>query len=176
MEQQVTGNKIRHLSLNEIFAAEKEVAQTSIFSLNVNNEYLGKYKSSGLIISTGTGSTGWLYSAKRFTEINVERALAKLGAYNEPQEVYSNIAVALSEQTVFPPGRPEMYYFVREPVRAKNFDGEGQGFAKNIEFLSELIDGRVNIDGMKSIDISLGDVFKVSVDPKNALRGIKFIV
>jgi hypothetical protein len=36
MEQQVTGLKHHHLSLNEIFAAEKEVAQTSIFSLNVN--------------------------------------------------------------------------------------------------------------------------------------------
>jgi hypothetical protein len=45
---------------------------------------MGKYKSSGIIISTGTGSTGWLYSAKRLTEINVERALCKLGAYNEP--------------------------------------------------------------------------------------------
>jgi hypothetical protein len=50
-----------------------------------------------LIISTGTGSTGWLYSAKRLTEINVQRALAKLGAYDEPEEVYSNIAIALSE-------------------------------------------------------------------------------
>jgi len=87
--------------LNEIFAAEKEVAQVSIFSLNINSDFMGKFKSSGLIISTGTGSTGWLYSAKRLTEINVERALCKLGAYNEPSEVYKNIAVALSEQTVF---------------------------------------------------------------------------
>ena len=37
MEQQVTGITHKHLSLNEIFAAEKEVAQTSIFSLNVDN-------------------------------------------------------------------------------------------------------------------------------------------
>ncbi len=69
----------------------------------MNGDYVGKFKSSGLIISTGTGSTGWLYSAKRFTEINVERALNKLGAYNEPHEVYKNIATALSEQTVFSP-------------------------------------------------------------------------
>lgn len=25
----------------------------------------GKFKSSGIIIATGTGSTGWLYSAKQ---------------------------------------------------------------------------------------------------------------
>jgi NAD+ kinase len=161
----VTGIKHRHLSLNEIFAAEKEVAQTSIFSLNVNKEYIGKFKSSGLIISTGTGSTGWLYSAKRFTEINVERALNKLGAYNEPSEVYKNIAVALSEQTVFAPNQADMYYFVREPIQGKGFQHEGQGFAKQIEFLSELIDGRVNIDGMKGFDIHLGDTFNVTLDP-----------
>jgi len=97
MEHQVTGVKHRHLALNEIFTAEKEVAQTSIYSLNVDDDYIGKFKSSGLIISTGTGSTGWLHSAKRFTEINVERALNKFGAYNEPSEVYHNISVALSE-------------------------------------------------------------------------------
>jgi hypothetical protein len=104
------------------------------------------------------------------------RALEKLGAYNEPQEVYQNIAVALSEQTVFKPGRNEMYFLVREPIAGGNFEPEGLGYAKQIEFLSELIDGRVNIDGMESIDISLGDTFTVTCDPKNALRGIKFIV
>ena len=152
------------------------MAQASIFSLNINKNYLGKFKSSGLIISTGTGSTGWLYSAKRFTEINVQRALTKMGAFDEPEEVYQNIAVALSEQTVFSPSRPEMYFLVRESMKGKHFKSEGGGFASEIEFLSELIDGRVNIDGMKNMDVSMGDVFKVSVDPDFGLKGIKFIV
>lgn len=69
-----------------------------------------------------------------------------------------------------------MYYFVREPCRGKAFKNEGEGYARDMEFLSELIDGSVNIDGMKQIDISLGDVFRVSADPSYALRGIKFIV
>lgn len=69
-----------------------------------------------------------------------------------------------------------MYYFVRETIQGKGFQQEGQGFASNIEFLSELIDGRVNIDGMKGFDVHLGDTFKVQCDQKYALRGIKFIV
>jgi len=28
---------------------------------------MGKFKSSGIIISTGTGSSGWLYSARQIT-------------------------------------------------------------------------------------------------------------
>lgn len=58
-----------------------------------------------------------------------------------------------------------MYFLVREPMKDKRFKSEGQGFATEIQFLSELIDGRVNIDGMKNIDVSMGDVFNVSLDP-----------
>lgn len=66
---------IRRLSLNEIFVAEDKVSKSSIFKLTADKKYLGKFKSSGLLISTGTGSTGWLYSAKRMSEIDVKRAL-----------------------------------------------------------------------------------------------------
>ena len=47
-----------------MFAAEKDVAMTSLYRLIVDEKDLGKFKSSGVIISTGTGSSGWLYSAK----------------------------------------------------------------------------------------------------------------
>lgn len=75
MEEQVTGNKFTQLSLNEIFCAEKNISQTSIYRLKVDNQMRGKFKSSGIIISTGTGSTGWLYSARRITDIDVQRAM-----------------------------------------------------------------------------------------------------
>jgi len=68
------------------------VSQTSVYRLAVDNDYLGKFKSSGLIVSTGTGSTGWLYSAKRFTELDVDRALRVLGAHGEPDQVSNYIA------------------------------------------------------------------------------------
>jgi len=32
---------------------------------------IGRFKSSGIIVSTGTGSSGWLYGAKRVTAQNV---------------------------------------------------------------------------------------------------------
>ena len=68
------------------------MSQTSVFRLNVDDNYIGKFKSSGLLIATGTGSTGWLYSAKRFTELDVRRALGNLGAHGEPEEVAQHIA------------------------------------------------------------------------------------
>lgn len=50
--------------LNEVMTSEQDASQLSNYKLNVDDRELGKFKSSGIIISTGTGSTGWLYSAK----------------------------------------------------------------------------------------------------------------
>jgi len=88
-----------------------------LYRLKVDHEdYLGKFKSSGLLVSTGTGSTGWLYSAKKYSELDVSRALKKLGAHEEPQAVCVHLADHLSKETVFPGDAKKMYYYVREPT------------------------------------------------------------
>ena len=53
--------------LNEIFIAEKDPSKTSSYNLIADGKDLGKFKSSGIMISTGTGSSGWLYGSKRIT-------------------------------------------------------------------------------------------------------------
>ena len=58
--------------LNEAFMAEKNASQTSIYRLKTNGNDIGRFRSSGIIISTGTGSSGWLYGAKRVTTFNVK--------------------------------------------------------------------------------------------------------
>ena len=57
------------LVLNEIFAAEKDVGKISVYTLKIDGHQIegGKIKSSGIIVSTGTGSSGWLLSAKRMS-------------------------------------------------------------------------------------------------------------
>ena len=58
--------------LNELFMAEKNASKTSIYKARADKTDLGRFKSSGIIISTGTGSSGWLYGAKRVTTTNVK--------------------------------------------------------------------------------------------------------
>lgn len=50
---------------------------------------LGKFKSSGILVSTGTGSSGWLYGAKRMTSYNVRDiiTLLKEKALNDPKQL-----------------------------------------------------------------------------------------
>lgn len=173
----MTGAQHRQYSLNEIFCAEENVSQTSIFRLKVDGDSVGKFKSSGLIIATGTGSTGWLYSAKRFTELDVKRALANLGAHDEPEAVAQHISQTLSDKTIFDPSTDSMYYYVREGCRSKgDFVDHAQGYARDLEFTSELISGRISIDGLKLHEISLGDSFRVTSAPEHQLKGVRFIV
>ena len=97
MQNTATKKKYEELCLNEIFIAEKKVSETSIYRMAADRRYVGKFKSSGLIISTGTGSTGWLYSAKRFTSIDVERALAHIGDAKRSQEEYDRLSQILTD-------------------------------------------------------------------------------
>lgn len=60
----MSGTLERKLCLNEVFAAEKDVSCTSMYKLQIDGKDMGKFKSSGILISTGTGSSGWLYSAR----------------------------------------------------------------------------------------------------------------
>mgnify|MGYP001626820213 CR=1 FL=1 len=54
----------RAICLNETLAAEKDVSSASRYTVERDGQDLGLFKSSGIIISTGTGSTGWLYSVR----------------------------------------------------------------------------------------------------------------
>ena len=57
----------RALCLNEVFCAEHDVASASRYCIMKDGIDLGVFKSSGLIVSTGTGSSGWLYAARQLT-------------------------------------------------------------------------------------------------------------
>lgn len=111
-----TGKSIKKsYALNEIFIAERNVGTSSIYRLNADDKFVGKFKSSGFLMCTGTGSTGWLQSAKRTTDGDVIAGLNRLGFSKECQDVVHGIALDLSLKTAFPLDRNELYYYVREP-------------------------------------------------------------
>ena len=59
------------LALNEIFMAEKDASKTTAYSIDADGKDVGRFKSSGVIASTGTGSSGWLYSTRRITQQSI---------------------------------------------------------------------------------------------------------
>ena len=89
IENHVTGESINKLILNELFAAEKDVSTTSMYNLEVDGRNMGRFKSSGVIIATGTGSSGWLYSARQVTYNDIQIVQGVLGV-DELSEYVSN--------------------------------------------------------------------------------------
>jgi len=55
--------------------SEKDISKVSSYSALADDRLIGRFKSSGVIVSTGTGSSGWLYGAKRMTTKNVQDIL-----------------------------------------------------------------------------------------------------
>jgi len=83
------------------------------------------------------------------------------------------MAKKISEKTVFPADSDKMYYFVREGFQETNIS---EGFTQNLILTSEMLNGVVKLDGHNSIDISMGDRFELSIDPKYNLKCMKLII
>lgn len=91
------------------------------------------------------------------------------------EEHYAKI---ISKSTIFPHDEERMYYFIREGYlkEINGFNRHSEGYARNIKYYSELIDGRVYIDGYYTKDIGLGDVFTVDTHPSYRLKCIRFLM
>lgn len=57
-----------------------------------------------------------------------------------------------------------------------SFSRHSEGYARQIKYMSELIEGRVYIDGYYTKDIGLGDVFEVDTHPDYRLKCIRFLL
>lgn len=68
------------LVTNEVFIAEADVASASRYRLRPDGRDLGMFKSSGLIVSTGTGSSGWLLNAKHITSGKIKALVERIGS------------------------------------------------------------------------------------------------
>nr|CAH8870738.1 unnamed protein product [Trichobilharzia regenti] len=63
------------LALNEVFAGESLSACVSVYDISVDGAKSEKQKSSGIVISTGTGSTSWSYQINKIPKPNLMELL-----------------------------------------------------------------------------------------------------
>ena len=66
-----------------------------------------------------------------------------------------------------------MYYHVREPYSGTH---NNEGFAKEMNLKSELMEGQICIDGQAKYDIGCGGSVFIDYKPEYRLKCIKFIV
>lgn len=138
---------------------------------------MGKFKSSGIIVSTGTGSSAWLYSSKQITYQDIQIVQKFIGGEKNTDTAYQQIARLINNKNTFALDSDKIYYFVREgfttdPVQ---YSWRAEGYCKSLKVTSEMIDGSVQIDGYWKYNVGIGDQFYVTCNPEFSLKCIKLI-
>lgn len=138
-----------YLALNEVFIGEMLSARVSHLHLRIDqSELVTKTKSSGLCVSTGTGSTSWLTSMNRLSTNNVKDLMEIIKKRTAPGALDSIDAESVSQEynddLVFAPDDPRLCYSIREQICVgvwPNPKGlESRGFAKQIFVKSRCVD------------------------------------
>ncbi|XP_031630320.1 NAD kinase 2, mitochondrial [Contarinia nasturtii] len=167
-----------YLALNEVFIGETQSARVSHLHLQIDNQnVLNKTKSSGLCVSTGTGSSSWLTSINRLSTQNV-RELLKLIKQNDKNINLNaeDIAEKYNDRIKFNPGDPRMCYSIREQIcvgvwpKPKGF--ESKGYAKNLQIKSRCVDASLVIDGSIAYPFNDGAKVLLEVYPEDALQTV----
>lgn len=132
------------------------------------------FKSSGLIVSTGVGSSGWLYSARQMPSLKIQSLMEVLGSQYQSNERNEETADDLSAQTLFGHDEKRMFFFVREGFSLTQMT---EGFCEDLQVTSEMINGEVIIDGWQQHNLSLGDKFSLTVPGEDkALKSLRLNV
>ncbi|XP_058833659.1 NAD kinase 2, mitochondrial [Topomyia yanbarensis] len=170
-----------YLALNEVFIGEMLSARVSHLHLRVDkSDVVTKTKSSGLCVSTGTGSTSWLTSMNRLSTSNV-RDLINIIKRNSDAAALNGIdPETISEEynrnLVFPADDPRLCYSIREQICIgvwPNPKGlESRDFAKEITVKSRCIDASLVIDGSIAYNFNDGAEALLEVHPEDALLTI----
>ncbi|KAL3317757.1 hypothetical protein Ciccas_003585 [Cichlidogyrus casuarinus] len=142
-KEEVAGTVILPVrALNEVFVGEALSARVSYYEISFNNEPKTKQKSSGLTISTGTGSTSWCFniSGLHYTSLmEVFQILLKCKPQLDSDRDFSSVAFAklvteeYNAHLAFDPGESKMAFTVRDPVRNSIFSADNvRGYAEKL--------------------------------------------
>ncbi|XP_055627542.1 NAD kinase 2, mitochondrial isoform X2 [Toxorhynchites rutilus septentrionalis] len=180
--QHQSGSRILpYLALNEVFIGEMLSARVSHLHLRIDkSDIVTKTKSSGLCVSTGTGSTSWLTSMNRLSTSNVKDLIEIIKRRSNASSLNGIDPEAISEDynknLVFSPDDPRLCYSIREQICVgvwPNPKGlESRGFARQITVKSKCIDASLVIDGSIAYNFNDGAKALLEVHPEDALLTI----
>ncbi|CAI6364344.1 unnamed protein product [Macrosiphum euphorbiae] len=103
------------LALNEVFIGDKMPGRTSEMECIFDGNMPIKIKSSGLCISTGTGSSAWSYALNKISVNEVQKILSHKYCQISKQECIK-IANEYNKNLVYRPDLEYLQYTIREPT------------------------------------------------------------
>ncbi|CAL7946153.1 unnamed protein product [Xylocopa violacea] len=163
------------LALNEVFVAEILSARTSSLLIKVNNE--ANYhvvKSSGLCVSTGTGSTSWYRSINSVSPQVVQEILGFLNEKKQfSREQIDKICTAFNNSLFFDADKLQLCYVVRDMIVNDAWPLSKllphRGFCNKITVKSQCYDGGIVLDGGIAVPFNYGCTAIMETYPEDSL-------
>lgn len=110
-----------------------------------------KYRSSGVLVCTGSGSTAWMKNAHGISNDIVSKILARVNANISPQQA-KLITKEMNESCIYPPDDLRVQYLIREPIDYGESDaGHNQkkhGWSNKVVLKSLGWDASLTLDGL----------------------------
>ncbi|XP_006614914.1 NAD kinase 2, mitochondrial-like isoform X1 [Apis dorsata] len=182
-QNEVSSNlpKVRRLpwlALNEVFIAETLSAKTSSLLISIDDE--NKYhlvKSSGLCITTGTGSTSWYKSINSVNPQIVQEILTLLN--NEKQftnEEIDKICSTFNNSLYFDAEESKLCYVVRDMIVNDLWPVpksiHHRKFCNKLTVRSQCYDASIVLDGGIAIPFNFGATAIMETYPEDSLRSL----
>lgn len=147
--------EIPKFALNDVYVGETSPTRLSYLELKIDDLPLEKQKSSGFLISTGSGSTAWGYHVNALDSYRTEQFLRTLGDAGLINRKLSSMEVIqimnkFNDSFTFDPEERRMKYITREALQNCVFRAVNtQGFANSITVRSLCWNGKIVMDGIQ---------------------------
>ncbi|XP_014235737.1 NAD kinase 2, mitochondrial isoform X1 [Trichogramma pretiosum] len=170
--------RIPWLALNEVFIGESLSARISILHIGANGGKLQKVKSSGMCVSTGTGSTSWYRAINCLNPQVVQDVLSSAGLKDQTNSDIEKICSDFNSKIQFPADELQLSYTIRDmilkPSKPTPEHTFPRGFTKKLTIRSQCYDGGLVIDGGIAIHFNAGTTAVLETLKEDALRNIVF--
>ncbi|CAK9800174.1 NAD kinase 2, mitochondrial [Anthophora plagiata] len=166
------------LALNEVFIAETLCARTSSLLLKFDKEDDYHFvKSSGLCVSTGTGSTSWYKSINSVSPQIVQDILSLV---NEKREFSSkdieNICITFNNSLNYSAEDLRLCYAIRDMIRTDIWPTPKslppRGFCNKLTIRSQCYDAAIVLDGGIAYPFHFGTSAVLEIHPEDSLRAL----
>ncbi|KAK0087241.1 hypothetical protein PV326_005259 [Microctonus aethiopoides] len=171
--------KLPWLALNEIFIGESLSARTSSLEICLDDEkQFRKVKSSGICISTGTGSSSWYKAINSLTSQMVKDILhVAMPTNNYSDEEIDKICCKFNDSLQFSSDDSRMSYVIRDIILNDIWplpkSIKPRAFCNKLVIRSQCYDAGLVFDGGIGVPFNVGTVAVLETHPKDALRTIK---
>lgn len=169
------------LALNEVFIGESVTSRVSLLRLQIDDGQWTHTKSSGLCVTTGTGSTSWHYSINCLRTHSVLELMKILGEdfninMDTSLEKAREVTERYNQKLMFPPDSEYLAYSVREYITFEEWPAPRglrvRDRAAAVRVRSHCTDAGLVVDGSVSFPFNDGTEALLEIHPEDSLMTV----